>query len=76
MTKETKGSTPVPNRPDPAEAAMKASGRRPDPTTQKPDGEGYDVIDDHMTLQNQSSVRASQYPKKDRDAQSLVTPKK
>ncbi len=41
-----------------------------------PDSEDSEVVKNHMTLQNQSSVKPSQYPKADRDAQSLVRPNK
>ena len=60
-------STPVPNRPDPAEAAMKKN---------REGNGGNRVIKDHIALKNQSSVDAKDYPAKDRDAQSLVDAKK
>ena len=34
------------------------------------------VTEEHRALQNQSSVTADEYPKEQREAQSLVTPKK
>ena len=34
------------------------------------------VVKDHRALRNQSSVKATQYPKSGREAQSLGTPKK
>ena len=70
---DSKDTTPVPKRPD---SAAEAASARPDPTGQKPDNEDYDVVGDHAALQNQGSTNASRYPKSDREAQSLVTPKK
>lgn len=48
----------------------KQDPKKPDPT------DTSRVTEEHRALQNQSSVTADQYPKSQRAAQSLVTPKK
>ena len=62
-------TTPAPNRPDPAAAAMQSSGDKP----HGPDGSHTDgnMIDDHIALKNQSSVSAKDYPEQQRKAQDL-----
>ena len=34
------------------------------------------ITDDHIALQNQGSVQPDEYPREERKAQSLVTPKR
>ncbi|MDG6078160.1 hypothetical protein E3U23_03020 [Erythrobacter litoralis] len=49
-----------------------------DPQGERDDHEGDrdgGIVEDHIALKNQSSVKADDYPTEERKAQSLVTPK-